>query len=109
MVEEDRSESTENRVEVLGKISKVERLRYLPSGEALLDFTIAVRQEEKTRVGYLPAFCRGPLAEDLSTQLKLGERIILEGELWSREFRNSHGKQQFEMRVLVKKMEKEKK
>ncbi len=100
-----RKESIANSVELRGRISKVERLRYLPSGEAVLELLLEVKQEQATRVGAVPVLCLGPVAEGLSGTLRIGKEISVRGELWSREFRTPRGKRNFEMKVLVRRID----
>ncbi len=93
-----------NKVELSGKVTRNEGLRYTPSGVPICDFKIAVTQEyfKKKTVGYFEAQLVGELAEEIGPNLKIGKRFSLEGELWMRSYRHRNGSPMSETKILVK-------
>ncbi len=104
------AESAPNRVCLTGKVSRMGRLKYTPSGTAVCDFTVAVPQIyfDKLSVGYFEMMMTGKSAEDKVDQLRIGKKVKLTGSLWARTFRDRQGRFVNETKVLVDKIEEEK-
>jgi single-strand DNA-binding protein len=96
-----------NRVLLKGKVSRVGKLKYTPSGIASLRFTLAVAQQllDKESVGYIETLLFDKLAETGAQGLKIGKTISLDGHLWVRVFRNPQGIKMSETRVIVSNFE----
>jgi single-stranded DNA-binding protein len=93
----------ENRVDIVGKVSRLGSLKYTPSGIALRDFTMAVPQKllDKGSVGYFEAQIVGKTAEDQPESFRIGARLHLTGSLWSRTFFDRQGRKIVETKILV--------
>lgn len=79
------------------------RLKYLPSGIPILEFTVAVKQAQfgKESVGYFEAVLEGNQAEDYSQTFKVGDGVRVTGALWMRQYRSRQGSLLKEIRVVV--------
>lgn len=96
-----------NRVAVTGKVSRVGRLKYTPSGQATLDFTVAVPQKalDKESMGHFEAMLFGPQAESAAQRLKVGLALSLKGRLWGRSYKNRQGTRISEIKIVVASLE----
>ena len=96
-----------NSVALEGKVNRVTALRYSPSGIATLRFSLAVPQKlfEKESIGYFEVQFFGELAETLSSTLKIGKSVVVQGHLWARYYRNKEGVQVSETKVLGEKLD----
>ena len=76
-----------NRVVLIGRLTKDVELRYSNSGVCFGHFSVAVNRSRKTESGYADEVsffeCDivGKMAESLSTYLRKGKQIAVEGEL----------------------------
>lgn len=97
------TETGRNEVLLLGKVSRVGRLQYTPSGAPIGEVELAVPQThfEKTEVGYFEVVFLGPLAEHWLPRLAIGNFIEVTGKLWSRQFKNRQGTSVKETKVIV--------
>lgn len=92
-----------NEVQLAGKVSRVGRLAYTPSGIALAEFTLAVAQKtpQKNSMGYFEIVLMAALAEELAPQLKIGKQISVKGNLWGRKYKDRQGNQVSETKILA--------
>jgi single-strand DNA-binding protein len=92
-----------NRATVIGNLGADPELRTLPSGQAVVNFTVATdeafvdkqgQRQEHAEWHNVVAF--GKLAETCGQYLKQGRQVYVEGRLRTREFeaRNNGGKRQ---------------
>ena len=89
-----------NRAMVIGNLGGDPELRYLPSGQPAVGYSIAAdesftgREAGSGRVAHIVAF--GELAETCNQYLKKGRQVYVEGRLRTREFeaKNNGGKRQ---------------
>lgn len=77
-----------NRVQLAGNLTRDPELKYIPSGTALCDMSIAVSRKFKTKTGetreetmYVEVALWGPAAEWISKDCKKGSPVYLEGRL----------------------------
>lgn len=94
-------------MELAGKVSRVEPLKYLPSGVPVCTFTLAASQKYmgKASVGYFEMLLTGEEAEFISPKLKVGKRGKITGQLWTRQYRDRQQRLVRETLVLVKTFE----
>ena len=81
---EETEPAWENSVELAGTICKTPTLRQTPLGREICDILLAVNRRYG-RSDYLPCIAWG-LNARLSSQLQVGDRIVLLGRLQSREY-----------------------
>ncbi len=94
-----------NRVMLIGRITKDLELRYTQSNQAVVSFNIAMTRvykdqqtsEWKELVSFIPIVLWGKLAESISTRVKKGTAVCVDGRLQSRSYETSKG----EKRTLV--------
>lgn len=76
-----------NRVVLIGRLTKDVELRYSNSGVCFGHFSVAVNRSRKTETGYTDEVSffdcdmAGKTAESLSTYLRKGKQIAVDGEL----------------------------
>jgi single-stranded DNA-binding protein len=97
-------------VRLTGKISRVGILKYTPSGIPLVELTIAVPQTylEKKTMGYFSLLCEGEVAESVSGKLKVGQKISVQGSLWTRQYKNRQDMRVTEFHIVAKEVGMEK-
>ena len=98
-----------NKVIVLGNLGKDPEVRFLPSGGAVANLTVATseswkdkqtgEQKEKTEWHRVAIF--GKLAEIAGEYLKKGSKVYLEGSLATRKWQNQQGQDQYTTEVVV--------
>lgn len=93
-----------NDVIVAGKVSQVGLLRYSPSGVPLGEMVLAVKQShlELTNMGYFDVLLTGELAERWFSRLKIGTKLEVGGQLWSRAYKNRQGLSLKETKILAR-------
>mgnify|MGYP000022800232 CR=1 FL=1 len=98
-----------NKVIILGNLGKDPEVRFMPSGGAVANLTVATsdswkdkqtgEQKEKTEWHRVAIF--GKLAEIAGEYLKKGSKVYLEGSLQTRKWQNQQGQDQYSTEVVV--------
>lgn len=80
-----------NKVLLIGNLTRDPELRYIPSGQAVTSFTVAVNRtynsqsgEKKEEVCFIRVVVWGRMAENCNEYLKKGSPVFVEGRLQSR-------------------------
>ena len=100
-----------NNVTLLGTLTKDVELRYLPSGSALANLSLAHNTRFKRadgeydeRVLYVKASCFGKTAEVINQYFKKGSRILIQGELVLNTWKDKNGNNRQEHSILIEKI-----
>ena len=87
-----------NKVLILGNLTRDPELRYIPSGQAVTTFTVAVNRtylantgEKKEEVSFIRVVVWGRHAEVCNEYLKKGSSVFVEGRLQSRSWEAQDG------------------
>jgi single-strand DNA-binding protein len=98
-----------NKVIILGNLGKDPEVRFMPSGGAVANLTVATseswkdkqtgEQKEKTEWHRVAMF--GKIAEIAGEYLKKGSKVYLEGSLQTRKWQNQQGQDQYTTEVVV--------
>src|SRR5438046_10592279 len=87
-----------NRVMLMGNLTRDPELRYIPSGQAVTSFTVAVNRvynsqagEKKEEVSFIRVVTWAKLAENCNEYLKKGSPVFVEGRLQSRSWEAQDG------------------
>lgn len=77
-----------NKVILIGNITRDLELRYIPGGQAVIEFTIAINQRYKDKAGqsqektdFIPIVAWGKQAELIKQYLSKGSSVYIEGRL----------------------------
>ena len=84
---------------IMGNLTRDPELRYIPSGAAVANFTVAVNRkytpqgssETKEETSFLPVVVWGKNAENCNQYLKKGRPVFIEGELRQRSWEDKEG------------------
>ena len=100
--DQDEDEIVNNRVELDGRICKINELRTTQNGKHNIHFIVAnnlISADSSKRLNsYIPCIAWGKLARELS-ELSVNTKISLTGELHSREHKKVHEDGSVEIRV----------
>ena len=98
-----------NKAIILGNLGKDPEVRFMPSGEAVANLTIATseswkdkqtgEQKEKTEWHRVSIF--GKLAEIAGEYLKKGSKVYIEGALQTRKWTNQQGQDQYTTEIVL--------
>ena len=87
-----------NKVMLIGNLTRDPELRYIPSGQAVTTFTIAVNRtynsaagEKKEEVSFIRVVVWAKRAEVCNEYLKKGSGVFVEGRLQSRSWEAQDG------------------
>jgi single-strand DNA-binding protein len=97
-----------NKVELAGGLPRDPELRFIPSGVAICEFSIAVREaywsgkdrEEKVRTSYIGCFAWAELAEYIAEKFHRADEVYLIGQLTQEEYEKD-GKKHSKTKVRV--------
>lgn len=86
-----------NKIIIIGRITKEIELKATASGTEVADFTIAVNRNYKNAEGnyeadFINCVSYKGLAKTISTYVKKGDRLAVEGRLQTRTYQNKEGK-----------------
>jgi len=99
-------------IQLIGNLGRDPEMNYTPDGTAVCKFSIAVSKTGKTKDGdktenttwYNVVAWRG-LAEMLSTHLKKGQQVFVQGELNVRQYTTKDGRNGTSLDVTVEKFQ----
>lgn len=102
-----------NRCEFIGRLGKDPESRFMPSGEAVVNFSIAVGKswkdkqsgEKKESTAWVPIVVFGGLAGVCSTYLKKGSRIYVAGEFRVRKWQAQDGSDRYTTEIVASEMQ----
>ncbi|MBU1862959.1 MAG: single-stranded DNA-binding protein [Candidatus Omnitrophica bacterium] len=97
-----------NKVFVIGNLTRDPELRYVPSGQAVTSFTVAVNRvykdqagEKKEEATFLRVVTWGKRAEVCNEYLKKGSSVFVEGRLQSRNWQAQDGSKRTTMEIVA--------
>ncbi len=97
-----------NRVFLIGNLTRDPELRYLPSGQAVTTFTVAVNRaytsntgEKKEEVSFIRVVVWARRAEVCNEYLKKGSPVFVEGRLQSRTWEAQDGTKRSSIEVVA--------
>jgi single-strand DNA-binding protein len=100
-----------NKVILIGNLGKDPEMRYMPSGDAIANFSVATtdtwkdksgEKQEKTEWHRVSMF--GRLAEIAGEYLKKGSQVYIEGRLQTRKWQNKEGQDQYTTEIVANEM-----
>ena len=97
-----------NKVFLMGNLTRDPELRYIPSGQAVTTFSIAVNRtynsqsgEKKEEVSFIRCVVWGRRAEVCNEYLKKGSPVFVEGRLQSRSWEAQDGTKRSTLEVIA--------
>ncbi|RKY42364.1 MAG: single-stranded DNA-binding protein [Candidatus Makaraimicrobium thalassicum] len=97
-----------NKVFLLGNLTRDPELRYVPSGTAVANFTVAVNRvykdnagEKKEDVSFIRVVVWGKMAEVCGEYLTKGRSVLVEGRLKSRAWEGQDGQKRSALDVVA--------
>jgi single-strand DNA-binding protein len=105
-----------NKVILIGHLGKDPEVRYMPSGEAVANVTLATsdtwkdrsgEKQEKTEWHNLVFYNRGAykLAEIVGEYLKKGSQIYVEGRITTEKWQDKEGKDRYTTKIIANEMQ----
>jgi len=101
-----------NQAQIIGHLGKDPEVRYLPSGEAVANFSIATtekwkdkntgEQREETEWHRISTF--GRLAEIVGEYLKKGSLVFVQGKLKTRKYTDAQGVERYSTEIRAESM-----
>lgn len=101
-----------NKAIILGNLGKDPEVKYMPSGDAICNFSIATTEswkdkngekQEKTEWHRISMF--GKLAEIAGEYLKKGSAVYVEGRIQTRKWANKDGQDQYTTEIVADKLQ----
>ena len=98
-----------NKVIIVGNLGKDPEVKFMPSGEAVANITVATSEswkdkqtgEQKEKTEWHRVVMFGKLAEIASEYLKKGSKVYLEGKLQTRKWTNQQGQDQYTTEIVL--------
>ncbi|MFC1670297.1 single-stranded DNA-binding protein [Spirochaetota bacterium] len=96
-----------NRVVLIGRLTRDPELRYIQSGTAVANFSIANNRtyvssgEKKEQASFFNCIAWAKLGEVISEYCKKGQRIGIEGRLQQRSWDDQEGKKRSTVEIVV--------
>ena len=97
-----------NKVFLMGNLTRDPELRYIPSGTAVANFTVAVNRaykdntgEKKEDVSFIRVVVWGKMAEICGEYLTKGRPVLVEGRLKSRTWESQDGQKRSALDVVA--------
>ncbi|MGB2601366.1 MAG: single-stranded DNA-binding protein [Candidatus Omnitrophota bacterium] len=97
-----------NKVFLMGNLTRDPELRYVPSGAAVANFTLAVNRlykdnagEKKEDVSFIRVVVWGKMAEICGEYLTKGRPVLVEGRLKSRSWEDQSGQKRSALDVVA--------
>lgn len=97
-----------NRVILAGNLTRDPELRYIPSGQPITNFTVAINRNYTTQAGerkeetsFIPVVVWGKQAETCNQYLSKGRSVLVEGRLQQRSWENQEGQRRSVIEVVA--------
>ena len=98
-----------NKVTILGNLGQDPEVKFMPSGEAVANISIATSEswkdkqtgEQKEKTEWHRVVMFGKLAEIAGEHLKKGSKVYVEGKLQTRKWVNQQGQDQYTTEVVL--------
>lgn len=97
-----------NKVFIMGNLTRDPELRYIPSGSAVTNFSVAVNRaykdtsgEKKEEVSFIRVVVWGKMAEVCAEYLTKGRPVLVEGRLKSRTWEAQDGQKRSALDVVA--------
>lgn len=97
-----------NKVLLIGNLTRDPELRYIPSGQAITSFTLAMNRvyklqtgEKKEEVSFVRIVVWGKMAENCKEYLSKGSPVFVEGRLQSRSWDGPDGQKRSTIEVIA--------
>ncbi len=98
-----------NKVILIGNLGKDPEVKYMPSGDAVANITLATSEtwndkssgEKKEKTEWHRVVFFGKLAEVVGQYLKKGSKIYVEGKLQTRKWQGQDGQDRYTTEVVV--------
>lgn len=95
-----------NKIILIGRVTKDIELKITASGTEVADFSLAVTRNFKNADGeyeadFINCIVYGKLASTISTYVRKGDRLAVEGRIQVRSYQNSEGKNIYVTEVVV--------
>jgi len=97
-----------NKVFLMGNLTRDPELRYVPSGTAVANFTVAVNRpykdsagEKKEEVSFIRVVVWGKMAEVCGEYLQKGRPVLVEGRLKTRSWEGQDGQKRSVLEVVA--------
>ncbi len=95
-----------NRVVLIGRLTRDPELRYLPSGQPVATFTLAVDRpfvnaQGERKADFIPVVAWRKLAEQVSAHLAKGRLVAVDGRLQIREYETQDGQRRRAVEVVA--------
>jgi len=98
-----------NKVIIVGNLGKDPEVKFMPSGEAVANITVATSEswkdkqtgEQKEKTEWHRVVMFGKLAEISGEYLKKGSKVYLEGKLQTRKWTNQQGQDQYTTEIVL--------
>ena len=102
-----------NRCEFIGRLGKDPEIRFLPAGDAVANFSIAVGKswkdkasgDKKEETTWVPLTIFGKLAEVAGEYLKKGAQIYAAGEFHVRKYQDKQGNDRYVTEIRVERFQ----
>ena len=101
-----------NKCIFIGNLGRDPEIRYMPSGEAVANFSIACTDSFKSKTGekqerteWVRISMFGKLAEIAGEYLKKGSSVYVEGRMQTRKWQNKEGVDQYTTEIIADRMQ----
>lgn len=102
-----------NQCNFIGRLAKEPEVRYLPNGEAVASFTIAVGESWKDKasgdtnesVEWVRCTAWRRLAEVCGEYLKKGQQVFISGKMKTRKWTDNEGRDRYSTEIHVERMQ----
>ena len=104
------AQSGVNKVILIGNLGKDPEVKYMPSGDAIANITLATSDtwndkssgEKKEKTEWHRVVFFGKLAEIVGQYLKKGSKVYVEGQLQTRKWQGQDGQDRYTTEVVVR-------
>ena len=96
-----------NQCNFIGRLGKDPETRYMPAGDAIANFSLAVGWKSKEKEGceWVRCVTFGKLAEICGQYLKKGSQVFVSGRLSTRKWQDKDGNDKYSTEVTIDRMQ----
>lgn len=102
----------QNKVLLVGRLTRAPDLRYTRGGQAVANFSIAINSRYRDAAGkkverasFIPIVVWGKIAERCNNQLKKGSPVFIEGRIQSRSWETKDGEKRNTLEIVAQRVQ----
>lgn len=101
-----------NQCNFIGRLTEIPQIKYLPNGDPVVNFSIAINEKYKDKTGetkeqteFVRIVAFRKLAEIMGQYLKKGSQVFISGKMKTRKWQDQNGQDRYTTEIIADQMQ----